>query len=58
MVLAVAETDSLRVYVELIKDMDREARALLVDVLREEEAISRAEAVNTDALADKYGMRN
>ncbi len=53
-----AETDSLRVYVELIKDMDREARALLVDVLREEEAISRAEAVNTDALADKYGMRN
>ena len=50
------KTDRLRSYVEVLKDRDRELRATLVDVLQEEDAISRASGAHTASLAKKYAL--
>lgn len=50
------KTDRLRSYVEVLKDRDRELRATLVEVLQEEDAISRASGANTSSLAKKYAL--
>ncbi|EAP99434.1 hypothetical protein JNB_04660 [Janibacter sp. HTCC2649] len=52
------KTERLESYVEMARDLDRQARAVLVEVLQEEDAIGRAGRVNTDELVKKYSMNN
>ena len=50
------QTERLHSYVETMKDYDRELRSTLVQVLQEEDAISRASGSNTSDLAKKYDL--
>lgn len=50
------KTKRLRSYVEFLKDHDRELRSTLVQVLNEEDAISRASGANSSDLAQKYNL--
>lgn len=49
-------TDKLKSYVETARALDREARALLVEVVREEETLASVQGRNDEALAKKFSM--
>lgn len=50
------KTEKLRSYVEAMKDHKRELRAELVEVLQEEDAVSRASGGNAADLTKKFNM--
>lgn len=50
------DTKRLRSYTEMARDIDREARAILVEVLREEETLAKVQGVGDAALIKKYNM--
>lgn len=50
------KTDKLRSYVEAARDLDRDLRKVLVEVLQEEEVLSRVNSANTNDLKRKYNM--